>query len=446
MLNSIYPGLNGVEVDNLAITDKSSVSLKFAYQDTRDYIDGSKHQIVSNVLLPENTIITIIDKIKNKVYSYKTTNGMYGYDECIDTDCKAIYNFELFTEVGTTNKFNESNYTGNINEEFIINIDFKNTQITENIELINILLNLYNGEETKNTISSSIKSFSIKVENDAYLTITSQFADTINYSEEAEYIIDLNTKLNYKSSDTGKIFDTTFEDKTIGLAIKLLSSDGNIIEKKYLKNILFMIGDKKYTPSSDGIVRVNLNKGLTDITDNLKIQTFKDNSKLEKGEYKFELSLYAAYDGIYSNKYLTKLEIPVYVGENIYNNDTKFNVLMNNEDKIINTDTNEFNFNFLIRDNKSENSNIKVSLYKKNELSAYDQGYTIIELGNYIEKDILEKFGENIYYATKDIKNNKTLNINLNTSLLQKNGYMFVFELYEDEEIVSKISKKFIVK
>lgn len=445
MLNSIYPGLNGAEVDNLTITDKSSVSLKFVYQDTVDYIDGSKHQIISNVLLPENTIITIIDKLKNKVYNYKTTNGMYGYDECINNDCKATYNFELFNELGTTNKFNESDYTGEINEEFIINIDFKNAKITEDIELINILLNLYNESETKNTILSSVKSFSIKVQNDAYLTITSQFEDTINYSEDAEYIIDFNTKLNYKYNDNVKIFDTTFEDKTISLAIKLLSSEGTVIEKKYLKNILFMIGDKKYSPSSDGIVRINLNKGLNDITDNLKIQTFKDNSKLEKGDYKFELSLYAAYDGIYSNKYLTKLEIPVYVGENIYKNNTSFNVLMNNEDKIISTDTNEFNFSFL-SDNISENSNIKVSLYKKNKLSAYDQGYTIVDLGNYIEKDILDKYQENIYYATKDIKNNGTLNINLNTSLLDKNGYMFVFELYEDEKMVSKVSKKFIVK
>ena len=68
-----------------------------------------------------------------------------------------------------------------------------------------------------------------------------------------------------------------------------------------------MVGDKKYSPLSDGIVRINLDKGLNDITDNLTIQTFKDNSKLEKGNYNFEISLYTAYDGIYSNEYLTKI-------------------------------------------------------------------------------------------------------------------------------------------
>ena len=139
------------------------------------------------------------------------------------------------------------------------------------------------------------------------------------------------------------------------------------------------------------------------------------------------------------------MEIPVYVGENTYKNDINFNVEMNNEDKIIDTNTNEFNFKFLLSDNLN-NPNIKVSLYKKETLSAYNQNYTKIDLGNYFANNILEKYDESIYFALKSPKNNTTLNINLNTSLLEKNGYMFIFELYENDKIVSKINKKFIVK
>ena len=121
-------------------------------------------------------------------------------------------------------------------------------------------------------------------------------------------------------------------------------------------------------------------------------------------------------------------------------------ISLKNEDKIIATDINEFNFNFLLSDNISDNSNIKISLYKKNLLSAYDQNYTLVDLGDYLVNNTLDKYEENIYYAVKDIKNNDNLNINLNTSLLEKNGYMFIFELYEEEKIVSKINKKFVVK
>lgn len=445
-LNSIYSGMSGETTDNLYITKNSSVSLKFTYQDVIEYSGNDKHQLISNTLLPENTILTIIDKIYNKVYVYTTTNEDYGYDECIDNNCYATYDFTLFNEVGTTNKFQESSYTDIINEEFIINISFKNTEITENLDSVKVWLNLFNETEEKSTIKSTIKDFNVNVLSDAYFTLTSQFEDVINYNENAKYVIDFSTKLNYKYLNNYKIYDTSFEDKAIGLAIKLLSPNDEVVEKKYLKNFLFLLGDKKYSPSSDGIVRIKLDSGISDITDDLIIQTFKDNSELEKGDYKFEISLYAAYDGVYSNEYLEKIEIPVYVGENTYKNNINFNVLMSDEDKIITTDSNEFNFDFLLNDDALRKFNVKVSLYKKNLLKATDQNYTIIDLGNYVVSPVLEKFDDNIYYVSKDVKNNDKLSININTGLLEKNGYMFVFELYEDDKIVSKVSKKFIVK
>ena len=449
ILNSLYPGMSKDATENLYITPKSSVSLNFSYQDAIEYEIGNKHQIISNILLPQNTIITIIDKINNKVYKYTTTNDNYGYDENLDNTKEAIYDFELFNEVGTTNKFQETNYTGMINEKFIINIDFKNTKIENNLENILISLRLFNEEESKikNTLQSTKKKFNINTDNsEAYFTLTSLFKDTIKYSENEKYIIDLNSKLNYKYLDNNKIYDTTFEDKNIGLEIKMISPNEEVVEKKYLKNISFLLDDKKYSPSSDGIVRINLENITNNITKNLTIQTFMDNSKLKSGDYKFVISLYTAYDGLYSNEILTNIEIPVYVGENAYKNDVNFNVIMDNEDKIITTDTNEFNFNFLISDNLKENSNIRISLYKKNELSAYDQNYAIIDLGDYLVDGIYEKHDDNIYYASKNVKNNDALNINLNASLLEKNGYMFIFELVENDKVVSKINKKFIVK
>ena len=143
-LDSLYPGMNGEEVDNLYITKNSSVSLNFSYQDVTEYQEANKHQLISNILLPENTIITMIDKINNKVYKYTTTSNNYGYDECSNNNCYATYDFELFDEVGTTKKFKESNYTGTIDEHFLINIDFKNTEITEDIENIKVSLKIYN--------------------------------------------------------------------------------------------------------------------------------------------------------------------------------------------------------------------------------------------------------------------------------------------------------------
>lgn len=447
-LNNITPGMTEVSEDNIYITEKSSISLNFTYKDTNNYLEDHKHQLISNTLLPQNTKITLIDKINSKVYRYITSNSDYGYNNCIDNNCEAVYDFSLFKEIGSNVEFQESNYTGEINEEFVVVIDFANTEITENIEDITISLKMNNNNtnEIRNTLVSTLKTFNIDAEDShAKFTLSTTFEDTINYNENSKYIIDLSAKLNYKFIETKKIFDTTYDDKNIGLSIKMVDSTGNIVENKYLKNISFSIGEKKYSPSRDGIVRINLEKGLNDITDNLIIQTYADNSKLASGNYKFVIGLYTAYDGIYSNNNLKTIEIPVHVGVNNYNTDNSFNVIMNEEDKIITTNENEFNFKFLLND-IYDNANIKISLYKKKELKANDQTYTQIDLSEYLIDTTLEKYDTNIYYASKNVTNNDIFSLNLNTSLLEKNGYMFVIELYDNERLVNKINKKFIIK
>jgi len=447
-LSSLSPGMKVDSSDNLYITEKSSISLNFSYQDDNKYIEGNKHQIISNVLLPEKTKITLIDKIKNKVYSYITTDSDYGYNDCVDEICEAKYDFELFTEIGSKNKFQESNYHGIINEDFVVAIDFANTDIKENIDNISITLRLNNENvnEIRNTLFDSIKKFNVIYEDShAYFTLDTDFKDTINYNVNKEYIVDFETKLNYKNLNGNKIFDTTFEDKNVGLSIKFVDSNGNSVDKKYLKNISFMIGDKKYSPFSDGIVRINLENGISDVTDKLIIRTYADNSKIESGNYKFIINLYTSYDGIYSNENLASVEIPVYVGENIYNYNNNFNVIMNDDDKIITTTENEFDFEILLGE-VSANTNVRMSLYKKNMFSAYDQNYTLIDLGKYLTNNSYEKYDNYTYYVSNKLNINNNIKLNLDTSLLEKNAYMFVFELYDDERLVNKISKRFIVK
>ena len=46
-----------------------------------------------------------------------------------------------------------------------------------------------------------------------------------------------------------------------------------------------------------------------------------------------------------------------------------------------------------------KNPNIKVSLYKKKLLTAYDQNYIIVDLADYVS-DTLNEFSTNLYYVT----------------------------------------------
>ena len=447
VLKSMAPGMSDIIDGNLYINDKSSVSLNFTYSDINEYAYDSRHQLVSNVLFPIDTKITLIDKLKNKVYVYTTNDDDYGYNDCIDEVCEVIYDFSLFNEVGSKNKFNESNYTGIIDEDFIVLLDFSDSKIDSDIEdiILSLRINSSNNNEIRNTLVNDDNKFNIICDSDVSFNLSSSFDDTINYNENAQYIIDFVTKMNYKTINDNIIFDTRYDDKNIGLSIKMVDDNGQVVGKQYLKNIVFKVGDKKYSPSSNGEVRINLDKGINDISDSLIIQTYSDNSNLKSGNYKFIISLYTAYDGVYSNENLSSIEIPVYVGKNIYNVDSNFNVIMNNEDRIITTKENEFNFEFLVGD-VSENYNIKMLLYKKDSLSAYDQKYTLVDLGEYLIDNNFLNYSENVYYALNNISGNDMIDIKLNTALLEKKGYMFVFELYDGEKLINRVNKKFIVK
>ena len=124
----------------IKITRESSISFNYSYSDSNLFVDGYKHNIVSNVLLPKGTIITLIDNINNKIYKYKTTEDSYGFD-----GNKAIYPISLFNEIGTieTMLLNESIYSGSINEDFNIILDFKNVNIENNYNDIIIMFEVF---------------------------------------------------------------------------------------------------------------------------------------------------------------------------------------------------------------------------------------------------------------------------------------------------------------
>ena len=186
-LNDISPGMNGVSVEDIYITHDSSVSLNYVYKDSNSYVAGGRHQIVSNVLLPQGTKLKLIDKKKNKVFVYETTDLNYGFD-----GTEAVYDFSLFKEVGTKTNFDENNYVGEIDENFVLVVDFKDSNLRTDLD--NILLSLRiindNVNETRKTLIDSINTFSV-IYGDASVTfeLISQFDDIINYNDNGNYIV-----------------------------------------------------------------------------------------------------------------------------------------------------------------------------------------------------------------------------------------------------------------
>lgn len=460
-------------LNNLYITDKSTISFNFNYEDQIGYATGYTHNLVSTILLPKNTKITLIDNNTGKVYMYKinSSDDLYGYsDSCEsnDIDCvkKATYPLSLFKtgKISTDEYFNENDHynVSDIDENFKVIIDLSETTIKSNYDNISLYMDIrdLNNKILRTTLKDTIKTFNIyssinEESTDAELYLSTDYDNTtILYNTDSTTNINIRTGFNYKYINGIKVFDTTHENMNIGLLIKLVDLDGSIVNKKYLKNIIIKIDNMEYAAENDGIFRINLNSGTTDISKVLVLTTNEDNMKLPVGNYSLKISNYVSYDGLYTTDISSnEISVPIYVSNSSSNIKYNFDVIMSDSNRIIKKSIGLYNVSFSILQNGLlKDPNIRVSLYKKDTLTAYNQDYSIVDIKNYITNNLIF-YGDNVYYAfEKPIKYRGTsatynnLELTLITSNFENTGYMFVYELYDGTKKIGAIEKKFIVK
>ena len=180
----------------------------------------------------------------------------------------------------------------------------------------------------------------------------------------------------------------------------------------------------------------------------------EDNTTLKVGTYYLKISNYASYDGNYYQELgEDEITIPVIVTEDNSNIPYSFDVIIDDNNRIIRKDDEEVEMIFKILQSGSfDNPNVRVALYKKNELTAYNQNYSLVDLSQYVSNN-LNMYGSNVYYAsTNPISYDGTINsynnfvLNLITTNFENTGYKFVFTLYDGDTKIGTIEKYFIVK
>lgn len=426
--------------DGVKITSGSSISFNYSYSDSNLFVDGYTHNIVSNTLLPKGTIITLVDNINNKVYKYKTTEDSYGYDE---VNRKSIYPINLFNEIGTleTMLLNDNIYSGSINEDFNVILDFRNTSIESDYNDIVIKFEVFDSEGNLviPTLDSNIKKFNL-INSKSSINITSNFNGSVDYNNDNSNSID------FVIDADDAIIDSTVNDKKYGLDIRMIDNNtGSLLGKSYLSNIQFKYNDKVYVPYSNGVVNINLD----DVKEgNLIIDTFVNNEKIE-GNYSFYVCPYVSYDGInYGEVNLDKcLNIPLNIVDN-YKDEYKFDIVINGNDRIFMKNQDKtLNFEMLYKSD-IENPNIRVSLYEKNELTAYDQTYSLVDLKDYLYNEINEVDNKTYMFLDEVVSSSEydMYSLSFKNSKFNLNGYKLVFDLYDGDIKVGSIEKKFIVK
>ncbi len=474
-LNTDYIVFSGYQVDSLilgrettsyleaepCLTSKSIVTYNFTSLESLIEDSGDKsHNLISNLLLPEGTKIILKDNFNNKVYSYITTNDNYNYDHSCDgegLECEkvATYPFSLFKKLGTTNEyFVESNEEIN-NEHFTVILDFLKADVKGNYEGVYLALELFNNNQLiRTTFVDSFKEFNLYNETDASLSLTTNYnGEGIIYNSDSTTKINLVSKIDYKLINNKKIIDTTYENKEMGLLVKIVDQDNKVVDREHLKNLIFKRGEKKFYPGDDHLIRVKLNSGFNDFNGEFTIITKEAFSSLKEGIYHLKIFNYLSDDGYYFHQAGPDvITIPLIVNNETNSYSYGFDVLRNEKDSIITRDTLNYTPKFdLLYYGDLEEPNLRVSLYKKESLTAYNQNYILVDLQEHVEETLGEA-SFNTYYITDnpvsyiDHQGYNHFELNLIVNKFKNTGYKFVFELYDNDIKVGEINKYFLVK
>lgn len=439
--NSIIVGRNLSDEDNVSISDKSTININFSFDDSGLELSNYTKNIVTNTLLPEKTKITILDNINNKVYTHITDSSDYGYT---NNNKLATYPLNKFKEISTTTLYKDNPITGVINDDYTVKFDFSNTNITSNIENINVYLRIMdsNSDVIVPTLKKSIKTFSIIKDSASSISLSSNYQGSIDYNRDNSNSIDF--KINIDKKDG--VVDSTYQDQVYGLQIKMVNEDTKeIMDRTYLSNLMFKYKDKSYPAFKDGVVNVNLG---TDTEGNLILDTYMLKDKIE-GNYAFYICPYASYDGINNSDIPLDSckSIPINIVDN-FKEQYVFDVVLESDDRIL-TKNEDKTLNFeIIYQGELKNPNIRISLYEKNEYTAYDQTYSIVDLKDYVYGDYTH-IENKLYYLDESIETTQDFvnySISFNNTSLNLNGYKLIFDLYSEDRRIGSIEKRFIVK
>ncbi|MDD3187239.1 MAG: hypothetical protein PHD02_02050 [Bacilli bacterium] len=452
------------------VTDKSSLTFNFSYSAESYEMVNPVHKIKSSMLLPIGTKLTLIDNINSKTYIYTigTSEDIYGYGtSCAGLDncsLEATYLLSTFYQVGTNssvkNYVDDSYYSlGSIVEDFTINVDFSNTSIDSNLENEYIYLSVSDDESLndRKTLLSNIKYYNVyylvnELSTKATLSLSSEYSDTIYLNNEGIENIDIESSLDYTLIDYNDIVDTTYEDKYNCLLIKLVDSEGTIVTKDNLQNVKFKVGETEYYISDDDMFHVVLDDSFELGDYILSMIKYNGNGTLENGDYYLKIQNYASYDGIsYDDIGSDVVTIPVIVSNNEYLTNYAFDVIMSTNILYKEDVSSTIHFDVL-QNGDLESPSIKVSMYRKTNLTAYNQDYSVVNLQTYTSNGLIY-YIDNVYtifaspisYTGYNDSYN-LLDLVMLNDLLDNTGYKFVFDLYDGDEKVGTISKYFIVR
>ena len=451
------------------ITSKSSLSAYYSlYMESNQtiYRNGYHRVLTSNVVLPVNTKITMIDfasDTKPEYYYYivnSTDNA--AIQTYYDSHNEAIYPLSNFIRMGsldTTNKYDNelanSIYYDSSGEraieEFIFIVDFKDANIQNDMFDCSLLIELLdNDNEIIRSVLGIQRSnmvYNLHANHQGVISVDADVSKEILYAGESE---DLRITINFNQNDImslNRIVDTTYFEQKLGVKITFINEQGNVVNGVDLMGTSLSLDGINYYARSDGTIRFKVADRVANSFSNVRIDT--TNSSLAAGQYTIRVDGFYSPDGIY---YGTTPADTATTSFRMMNKSYGLEVLIPEEEIIIDKDTGN-NINKTRSMTATINysgsllsPNIKVALYRRNYNDVYLLDYVNANINDYITNE-LSMFGTNtnIYNVLSSLNETNTYTFNFNTNLTT-GTYKLEFRLYDDNIYVGNVIKYIIIK
>lgn len=467
-------------------TSDSKVDLTYTLYKTNVtdtiYNSGDYRVLSTSTVLPVGTKITMKDYGQgdslNKVYYYQVTSSTTYQTE----GSRYLYKLSEFLTVdSTTDKYEDSgNYYHSsddyIFEKYDISIDFRDANITTNQELEETYLELRNssgnkkygnGDKTiKYSLYNLIDGDSAKV--DKTFTISNEHS-SYNITDTINIPITINASIVEKLANSNTVHDTENYDKISGIAVEVVDEYDNRVKNPELQGFKINDGSDVYNADESGVIRIPVMESISTISRDYVLSMTQND--VARGQYKVKLYFFTSDDGQhYGNEdKITKEFYITFINSRLgliaIEADPNSRIISKSTGKNLDEE-NGVNMDIKIGD-PTENTNIRVELYKRNTTftgvntntpSYTGTEYTSVDIQNYLDgiSGTKTTYGDGNEYVLipsgtyevevweKTIEFQKALK-SIGSSGISTGEYKLVFRSYQDDVLVQSATKTFIV-
>lgn len=402
-------------------------------------------------VFPANTKITMLDMASNKYYYYIVT-------ESDEASGKYMYKFKDFIEMGTQNaQYNEieacdlyyKTEQDLVYENFIMHVDVREAELTENALDNSLLIELQNTEGQTLIgvlgIQRSTTKYSVYKDMEATIDVTATAQDTVYLGKDINLTV--TTDFLQKTLNSSIIFDTDYLTSKMGIKITFHDSYGNQLNSDSLFGIYFQYEGVNYYPRIDGSVRIKIADKVSNVLSKIKIVT-KNNTTLATGDYKIRVESFGSPDGIYYGLETSdSAEVDVKIINGVYG----LKVTTDDNSKIIDKTTGK-----TMKDNNAlvtivnyssmlTAPNIVVELQRRSYDETYSMNYETVNFTDYFSNQYDDGYKDMEYKIISAPTSENLLFLYFKENLVT-GTYKLVFKLYDANTYIGEAYEYFVIK